>query len=246
MSLSLDALRARKKPSRAERAETLCLAPDLVGEVMELSNELETISNESDMIAQRESTPGPPARLAGSESVAAEPDPRLAEIEARVEEIKARLRVLNDEMAEYEGVLRLRAVEDGAWRLWANAHPARGEGEPGHKRDVEVAGGYCNADDLILSLATYAHSWNGEVLDEGVYDELIAPNLTGGDKKSLARLVVTMHESDMSLPKWRSALSVNLRNERASTSPDVSASAPDVSSAGSPQSDTSSTTQPAT
>jgi hypothetical protein len=223
MPKTLADLRAAKTTSRPERAYTACLAQHLVAEVGSLTDELASVEARSRRSDDDEDDAGPKKRLAGP---------------PRVEEIKARLAEILDEMAEHEGELRIRAVEDGEWRRWTNEHPARDEDEPGHQRDQTVAYGYCNADDLIDDLATYAHSWNGEELTGDDWS-LISDRLSPADKKQIASLVVSMHESDVSIPKWRSALSANLANGRDSSSRNDSESPTADSTAGSRLSDTS-------
>lgn len=230
MPKSLAELRAQKPDALAERAYTLCLAPHLVAEVQMLTEELSELPDPTIEGHDGE-------RVAAPRRLGEGPNPRAVEI-------RERLTVLLDEMAEYEGELRLRAKKtDGEWRQWVNEHPARGEDEPGHRRDLEVTFGYCNADALMDDLETYAHAWNGEPLAEGDWAMLKVGN---ADKKKLATLVAVMYESDLSLPKWRSGLSASLRTERASALPDSLGSVSDGSSAGSPPSDTSTSTQTGT
>lgn len=205
MPKTLAELRTGKPAPRPERAYTLCLAPNLVAEVQMLTEELADLPDAAaDEDGERK---GPPRRMGEGEN------PRAAEIRARLAE-------LLDEMADYEGELRLRATKsDGEWRQWVNEHPARGEDEPGHRRDLEVTFGYCNADALIDDLGTYAHAWNGEPLTEGDWALFDVGN---ADKKKLATLVAHMYESDLNLPKWRSALSASLRTGNASPLPEPS------------------------
>ena len=201
MPKSLADLRSARPQSRPERAYTVCLAQHLVAEVSTLTEELQGLAVRAVRNGDDEDSDGPPKRQAQSDD------------ELRADEIRARLREVLDEMAEYEGELRIRAVrDDGDWRRWTNEHPAREEGEPGHKRDLEVTGGFCNADDLIDDLGTYAWSWNGERLEDGDWTLL---GISPADQKRIATLVVSLYESDASIPKWRSALSENLRSESA-------------------------------
>jgi hypothetical protein len=158
-----------------------------------------------------------------------------------VDEIKARLSALLEEMGEHEGELRLRAIPDGDWRRWTNEHPSRAEGEAGHKRDQQVTFGFCDADALIDALGMFTVAWNGETLEDGDWD-ILAASVSAADKKHMAATVVQMHESDMSIPKWRQLLSANLRNESDLASPDNSASATSDSTAGSQPNVTSTTT----
>lgn len=216
MPKSLAEHRAAKPRARAERAHTVCLAPHLVAEVGTLTDELQSVAVKIEQVERQlpsedDSKGGPPQRLNDSPENQALRSQR-DDLKDRAEQIKARMSELLDEMAEDEGELRVRAVDDGDWRLWTDQHPAREKGEPGHKRDEEVTGGYCNADDLIDDLATYVWSWNGERLADGDWDLL---GVSPADKKQIATLVVSLYESDASIPKWRSALSENLRNESA-------------------------------
>lgn len=227
MGKSLADLRSAPPASRPERAITICLAPHLVAEVQILTEELETLPfNE----ASDDDAPGPPRKMGESGT-----NPRAAEIRERLAE-------LLEEMSEHEGELRVRASEDGAWRRWVDAHPPRPEDQPGHRRDQEVAGGYCNADDLIDDLATYAFSWDGDPLGEGDWSRIFADSVGGADKKRIATAIVTMQERGMDLGKWRMGLQSTLRAWRADDSLAASAVRPASTSAESPQSDTSTTT----
>lgn len=227
---TLSELRASRPIHRAERAFTICLAPHLVSEVQGLTQELESL----DLAVSRDEDgerSGPPRKMGQVEN------PRDAEIEARLAELLA-------EMAEHEGELRIRALDDGEWRRWVNAHPARvKEDDPaGYARDIEVAAGYCNADDLIEDLGMWAFSWDGDPLAESDWPVLTA-TIARPDKKVIARAVVGMHEQmGTELPKWRAGLSATLRKWPAAVSPVPSADLPASSSDESPQSDTSTTT----
>lgn len=217
MPKSLADLRATPSQSRPERAYTVCLAQHLVAEVGGLTDELHALQVkildiEEQLPSSDDDEGKEPQRLTPSPEVQQLRDER-DRLKQRATEIRGRLRELLDEMAEHEGELRIRAaVDDGAWRRWTNEHPAREKDQPGHQRDQEVTGGYCNADDLIDALGTYAWSWNGERFADGDWDLLGVPP---ADKKHIATLVVNLYESDASLPKWRSALSESLRSESA-------------------------------
>lgn len=197
MSKTLADLRQNQKPSRPERGYTVCLAQHLVAEVGVLTDELASLEPQVDEDGERT---GPPRRLGEGDS-------------PRATEIREKLAALLDEMAEHEGELRLRAAEDGQWRRWTNEHPARGDDEPGHKRDQDVAFGYCNADHLIDDLGTYVCAWNGEPLAEGDWP-MLAASISAADKKQMAMTVVAMHEIGLDLPKLRIAWSANLRSAR--------------------------------
>lgn len=229
MPKSLAELRTEKRETVAERPYTLCLAADLVAEVQALAEELDRLPQST--LKVDDERKGPPTRMGGGGN-------------RRAKEIHARMAELLDEMAEYEGELRVRANKtDGEWRQWCNAHPAREEGEQGHDRDQRITYGYCNADDLVDDLGAYAHTWNSEPLTDGDWSML---NVGNADKQAIAYLVVSMYEVSVSIPKWRNALSASLPTGNDSTSRADSGSPSDDSSAGSLTSDTSTTTQTAT
>lgn len=146
-------------------------------------------------------------------------------------------------MAAEEGELRVRAIQDGEWRRWCDAHPARAEGEPGHERDTEVAAGYCNADDLIDDLGTYAATFDDEPLAEGDWAAIFADSVSMPDKKQIASAVVAMHESRLDFRPWRNALSANLLKLNDSASRGLSESAPDDSTDGSLELSSEATTE---
>lgn len=235
MSKTLADLRSAKPQSRPERSLTLCLRPDIVAEVMALTEHLDTLATTppAPEPAEGEDRTGPPRRQV--------PPPEHPDAAGVREQISQKLA----EMAEHEGELRVRATSDGDWRRWVDGNPPREEGTPGHSRDLEVAGGYCNADRLIESLATYAHSWDGEELTEGDW-EILASNISGADLKQVAQSVVSMHESRLDFRQWRSALSVSLNRFADSASPAISPSAPDGSTGGSPSESSAATTATAT
>lgn len=232
MSKSLADLRANPPKSRPERSVTICLAPHLVAEVQALTDELANMPTYTPPAAADGDRTGPPKRSGQGE------DPRAPEL-------RDRLALLLDEMAEHEGELRLRATSDGEWRRWANEHPGREEGQPGHKRDQEVTYGYCDADALIDTLGTYAHSWNGETLGADDW-AMLAGNIGGPDLKQIATSVVAMHESRLDFRQWRSGLSATLRRSNVSASPATSASPRAGSTGGKPRKSSAATTKKAT
>lgn len=203
-------LRSNPPASRPERSYDLCLVPHLVAEVESLTQELAQLAGELAQLRPADDSSEakrsrPPSRSADG------PDPRIAQIEARDAEIRARLGQLLAEMAEHEGQMRLRAKRsDGEWRMWCDEHPAREEGEPGYDRDVRVTKGYCNADDLLDDLATYAYAWDGDLLADGDFAGIFEPNIASADKSEMARLVVSMYESRLDFQQLRSSLSTNL------------------------------------
>lgn len=232
MSRSLADLRANPPKSRPERSVTICLKPHLVAEVQALTEELNNLPVAQ--ILDPEGEKGPKPRQGQSKP---KEHPRAAEI-------RERLGTLFAEMAEHEGELRIGATTtDGEWRNWANAHPGREEGEPGHKRDRDVTLGYCNADDLLEDLGKYAVSWNGEPLAEGDWDSIFAPNIGNPDLKQIATNVIAVFESRLDFSEWRRLFQDNLSRYSDSASLETSESAPDDSMVGSPEPSKSATTE---
>lgn len=228
MPKSLADLRAAPPQTRPERSVTLCLAPALIGEVQSLSEELSRLQRTPDEDG------GPPRRAAEPES-------------GRSSEIRVRLADLVDEMAEHEGEMRLRANKtDGEWRNWVNAHPARDEGQPGYDRDMRVARGICNADDLIDDLAAYTHAWNGELLAPGDFTAIFEPTVATADKQMMAEAVVAMYESRLDFSRLRTSLSADLQRLSGLSSPATSDSPTSGSTDGNPPPFSEATTGTAT
>lgn len=246
MTKTLAELRAQpQKQSRPEQSVSICLAPHLVAEVQELTQRLGVLQDELDTLPQ------PPVdedgeRVGPPQKLGAGPNPRAVEIRAEQAEIRARLKVLLEEMAEHEGEMRLRAGDDGVWRRWVDKNPAREEGGAGYLRDREVTGGYCNADALIETLGDYAHSWNGDPLAAGDWDAVFKDNIGGPDKKKMAQTVVALYESRLDFKQLRSGLSATLSELNAFALLETSTSAPDDSTAGSPEPSKPDTTETAT
>lgn len=234
---SLADLRAQKPTGRPERSIHLCLAPELVAEAQTLTTELSNIP--SFLVANDDEEPtGPPRKLGDPEAVAARD--RAAAIRARLAEVLA-------EMAEHEGEMRLRANwTDGEWRRWVNEHPSREEGVAGFERDQRVTGGFCNADDLIDTLGAFVHQWNGEDLSPTDWADIFEPVVATADVAQMATLVAGLYEGRLDFPQWRNALSTNLKRLNDFSSPANSESPTSASTAGSPASDTSATTETAT
>lgn len=230
---TLAELRATRPAHRAERAFQISLSPHVVSEVEALSDELQRLTIEAVTAgASSDGEDGPPRKMGASTR------------NERADEVQARLNELLEQMAADEGELRVRAVDDGTWRRWVSAHPARDkEQDPGgYNQDLEVAGGYCNADDLIEDLALWAYTWDGEPLGEGDW-AVLAATIARPDKKQIARGVVAMHEQmGFELPKWRVGLSATLKRSPSDASRGQSADHPASSSDESQPNDASTTT----
>ena len=209
--MSLADLRANPPKSRPERSLTgVSLRGDLVALVKELNDELDSLPEPKVVTKARK------ASQKDADVVTVEEHPRYAEIRAELAEIVP-------EMEAAEGDLRLRANwTDGEWRNWADAHPARPEGQPGHERDRKYFQGACNADALIEKLGNFAHAWDGDPLVDGDWASIFEPNLSPGDKIEAGRLVVSMYESRLDFQRLRSALSDDLSRLADSASPATS------------------------
>lgn len=185
MSKSLAELRQSPRVGLPQRSYQLCVSSAVLGEYQTLLAQLEEAEVTAAAQSEGDESKAPPKRM-GKGSDAAR--------------IRARLAELRDELAEHTGTLILRGIDEGSWRLWTDAHPAR----EGNDRDAAIAFACCNADDLIDDLGTFAHTWNGDALGPGDWDFLKA-NAAPGDIKTLAQLVVTMHESVVDIPKLLSS-----------------------------------------
>jgi hypothetical protein len=231
MVKDLSALRAERSTARPERPYKV-----IVGDGQKYVTEIARLTAEHDELLaqpQPDDKENPRPRKLGGQT-----------LPPRVLEIRDRLAELADLMREYEGEVLVRAtLTDGEWEQWRIAHPAREEDQPGHRDDLMIARGYCNADDLMDDLARFVVAWEGEELQPGDYDAL---NLLRPDKKALAATVVGLYEVGDDLGKFLSDLSALLRSEPPSNSPEHSGSPRSASTAGSPSNTTStSTTTPA-
>jgi hypothetical protein len=197
MPKSLADLRAERSTARPERAYRA-----VVGDGQKFVVEVQRLTEEHDEITINAVSEGP--RKIGDSTT----------LTPRMVEIRERLAELRDLMGEYEGELTIRATKtDGEWDQWRIAHPARDEDEPGHKDDLMLTGGCCNADDLIADLAAYVVAWEGEPLESGDFEAL---NLLRPDKKAIAATVVGLYEVGDDLPKLLSGLSAHLKNAQSS------------------------------
>ena len=185
MSKSLAELRQSPRVGLPERTYALCLAPKLIGEVQGLLSELEDAMVSEAAQREGDESGAPPKRMAAK--------PASAKIQARLADLRG-------EMAEHTGTLTLRGVTEGEWRLWVDDHPAR----EGNTRDAAIAYDCCNADALVDSLGQFAYAWNDEPLKPGDW-EFLRDNAAPGDIKTLAQMVVAMHESVVNVPKLLSS-----------------------------------------
>lgn len=227
--VSLDYLRKGGVPrGLPERGYELCLRRDLLAEVDSL-----TVQLRDAMIA--DVTPEDPDDA---------PPPRLGEPgePPGVTEIRNKLAAKYDEMDAATGELRLRAIRDGEWRQWVNAHPPRKDDQ----RDDAVAYGICNSDDLANDLGKWVLSWEGEPLAVDDWEQHIAPLCAGGDLKTLVSMVIAMQEV-VEDPKQRRLALLGARTSSNGVSPHEPSAGPSRSTSDeSPPSDTSTSTPTAT
>jgi hypothetical protein len=224
MAKSLAELRSAPPTERRTGSVRLCLRPDLVSRVQELTGELAELSEPEFTRPRKMMESAPPEH------------PRAIEIKGELDGVLA-------EIEDHEGEVVVRAnLDDGEWRRWVDAHPPRPEGEPGHDRDRRITGGLANADALIDTLGTFAYTWNSEPLAEGDWASVFEPVVSTGDKAEMARTVVTLYEGRTDFRQWRSALSTGLRKLGDSASPGPSESATSGSTDGNPAPSSEATT----
>lgn len=231
MSLSLADLRATKPTGRPERSVEVCLMPEVLAKVQALTAELNGIEHDDPPSADDDEKDGPPRRPGGAKR-----NPREVEI-------RELLSGLTASAVAHTGEMRVRAnLTDGEWRLWVDAHPARAEGEPGHARDQEHVGGFCNSDALIDTLGAFVHEWNGEPMAQGDWPAIFEPVIGPAKKGEMAAAVVLCYEQAPDFQRLLNSLSTNLKKLSASDSPETLESLGDVSTGGSPVSSTADTT----
>lgn len=125
--------------------------------------------------------------------------PGYAEKRAKLEDLNARMRKL-------EGVLTIKAHDEGEWLRFMAENPPRRESvvtkdkdgnEVSQDRmnldDLELTRGKCDADALRLALPTYVHTFNGEHVPPEKAEKLIA-GISAGDRRDLVQMVVKMQE----------------------------------------------------
>lgn len=206
---TLAELRQRPLPSRPTVPVDLCLDAALMDRI-------------HDMESQR-------AALLDDATASRKPAGR-AEIKALSDAIAA----ARDDMTAETGTLVLRANwSAGEWSNFVDANPPRTEG-PAKERDERRTGGIVNADALADALATFAHTWDGDLLDAEAWEALILPRIWPGDLVEITQAIVSMYEVARDFRRARSDLSAALGRLSDSDEPEISASAPDATTAGSP------------
>ena len=198
MPKSIAELRKQAKPAvRKWASYELCLDVDLMSQAQSLVQE--QMDLRASMPGDRES--GPPQRVN---------DPKVTKLRKN----EAALAKLNKQIDDVSGTLVLRAkLTDAEWDAWVDKHPARDEGDGGYDRDLRGADGLVNVDALIGELGKFADTWNDAPI-EGAEDwDFIAERAGKGDKLAMARIVVSLYEQAIDLPKWRAGLLGFLKSE---------------------------------
>lgn len=139
---------------------------------------------------------------------------RLSE-KSKARQIAEQMETLRDEMDEHTVHVTVRAVDSEVWRAWCAANPAR----EGNNLDTRTFLSICNADALLaavqagqLSEQPLVVALNGDKPTDGDWD-FVWSNAVHGDRIGLAKLVASMHESSVDVPKSRLAWLRELRNE---------------------------------
>lgn len=198
MPKSIAELRKQAKPAvRKWASYELCLDVDLLSKAQSLVQE--QMDLRATMPTERES--GPPRRVN---------DPKATALRKN----ETALEKLHKQIDDVSGTLVLRAkLTDAEWDAWVDKHPARAEDAPGYDRDLRGADGLLNADALIAELGKFADTWNGTAIADADEWDFIAERAGKGDKLAMARLVVSLYEQAIDLPKWRAGLLGFLRSE---------------------------------
>lgn len=178
MPMPMSELRQSKHVGLPERTYPICVAGKLLAEIEALDEEFRRAVEAEEASGGR--------RRVGSKSKAAT--------------IAQQIDTKRTEMEEHTVTVRVRAHEHGEWRRWCDDHPARED----HDTDQKVFMGLCNADDLIGSLGDYVVAINGEEPKDGDW-EFVFANANSGDRSGLARVVASMHETSVDIPKSRLA-----------------------------------------
>lgn len=158
-----------------------------------------SVARDKARAAARDAEDGPRrVRRASDPSEVQALEARATELEAVAGDAAKTADALREKMLEHTVQVTLRAIQDGPWRLWCDAHPAR----EGDRRDRDEFAGICNSDALIASLGDWVTALNGEEPGPGDW-EFVASNGAPGDLKALAGIVVRLQERGVNLGKSR-------------------------------------------
>ncbi|HET6916589.1 MAG TPA: hypothetical protein VFH56_10920 [Acidimicrobiales bacterium] len=203
---SLDELESSPDVGPIEKRVPVCLAGKVVDELTRVTQELVEVQQEIELLRPRddEEPTGPPKRM-GAKS-------RLPELEERAEALTEQADELRQRVLDSSVSLLLR-VDDGAWRQWVAAHPARDEeADPsGHAEDAMWAGGLCNVGALTGDLHQWIAAYNDDAPSDrwrALVDKAGAP----GDMRRAASTLVGMHTQVVDPGKSRRAWRDSLRS----------------------------------
>ena len=183
MPKSLAELRTSQHVGRPEAVETVCVAGKLNAEFDAIESELEALVDELEAAADPE-RPSPPKRMGTGRN------PKVVALNARREELRK-------EMAEHVVTLRLRGLEDGAWRAWVT------ENQPREDSRTDSIAGY-NVDALIDWIRDEHRKVIVSINDQDYTDEdwkFVWDNLAEGDRWKLAGVVRRLHVTAVDVPK---------------------------------------------
>lgn len=225
--ITLAQARTSSDVGRVERTYPLCIARKLTAAYESLAFDIDELEAERAELR-------PPAPPDGDDSVAASGDQgpkrlvprggaRVAEIDALLAEKRGNQDELAEKMDAYTKDLVLRAIEPHEWTAFVDEHPARDPEEPAGKRDRRVTFGFCDSDALIADLARYTVAWGDEELGATDWADTLYPASSPQTLRSIAQLVVLMHEDEAIVPKLPSASSPTGASETPSESPETQA-----------------------
>lgn len=176
---------------RPETLHDMCLAGKLNAAIDAIGAELDDLLHaEADKLQQTDpDAPTPPGRLARPAG-RLEQNPRIAELNAKREEIRTQMR-------DHTVTLRIRAMEEGAWRAWRQANPPR----PDDKADARAN---FNIDALLDLIASDPRRFVVDINGEAYTDDQWAflwGAAAEGDKWALAATVRLIHQGSVEVPK---------------------------------------------
>lgn len=210
MGKSLSELQASPDVGPLERVANICVAGKLVDEFDRVSAELVSVQTEIDELreqADRRRDGGGPPQRSGQRS-------RLPELEEKADRLAEQADQLRAPIMENSVAVRFR-VNEGEWRQWALANPARDEqtGEGANRRYVDLAGyaedmqnarGLCNVAALVGDMHKWVIAYNDEPASDAWW-EFVSRAGAPGDKVSAASTLVGMHVNGVDPGKSRRA-----------------------------------------
>ena len=214
MGKTLAELQSSPDVGPLERTAYVCVAGKLVDEFDRISDELvetqaeieQTREKLREEAEQRRDGGGPPRR-SGQKS-------KLPELEEKAERLAAEADEYRDKVMDNSVAVRLR-VDEGKWRQFVAAHPARDEqtgkdeqrrlvDPAGYAEDAQWARGLCNVAALVAELREWIVAYNDEPTSDAWW-EFLRRNGVPGDMTKAASTVVGMHVKGVDPGKSRRA-----------------------------------------